>query len=72
MNENFKEYRRKGTVLLRPYIIGEDLSKVSVSQADKDSGYLSTEGNYIAINKDNQEDQWFINSDFFNKNYELN
>ena len=60
----FTEYNRIGKVQIRPYIPGEIMSNISVSEADKGC----TEG-YIARDNDNPEDKWFISADFFAKNY---
>lgn len=64
-NKNFKEYRKKGTQSMRPYIVGEDLTNISVSKED-----TPEEGGMIAKNKANEDDQWYVAKDFFNKNYE--
>lgn len=62
----FQEYRKKGTQLMRPYIPGEDLSGVSVGSED-----TPETGGMIAINRDNFNDQWYVDKEFFEKNYEL-
>ena len=41
----FKEYRKKGITLMRPYVPGEDLAGVSVSAED-----IPKDGDMIAIN----------------------
>ena len=61
----WKKYRRKGFVTLRPYIEGEDLSGISVSDAD-----TPQPGGMIARNPQNHQDQWYVAKDFFDKNYE--
>ena len=60
----FKDYNRVGKVQIRPYIPGEIMSDISVSEADKGC----TEG-YIARDSDNPKDKWFISTAFFAKNY---
>jgi hypothetical protein len=65
MGSDFKEYRKKGTQLMRPYIPGETLSGVSVSTEDTPEA-----GGMIAINRDNPKDQWYVAKGFFEKNYE--
>jgi hypothetical protein len=67
MIEQFKEYRRKGTTWIRPYIPGEDLSGVSVSALDNPM----TDGGMIAMSIDNSEDKWYVARDYFDKNFEL-
>ena len=42
---DFKDYRKKNVQPMRPYILGEDLSAVSVSPED-----VPEEGGMIAIN----------------------
>ena len=60
-----KEYQKKGTQLMRPYVVGEDLKGVSVS--DKDT---PEEGGMIAIGKDDGA-LWYVSKSFFNASYEL-
>jgi len=61
----FTEYNRTGSVQIRPYISGEIIIGISVSEADK--GNL--EGGYIARDSDNHKDRWFVSASFFAKNY---
>jgi len=65
MNE-FKQYKRKGLSEMRPYIKGEDLSNVSVSDEDhpiEDMGM-------IARNPKNHADQWYVARAYFEDNLE--
>lgn len=62
---DWREYRKKGTQEMRPYIPGEDLSGVSVSAED-----TPETGGMIARNHDNHNDQWYVAKAFFEKNYE--
>lgn len=62
----FKQYRRKGFSEMRPYIVGEDLSKVSLSDVD-----VPEEGGMIARNPKNHEDQWYVAKKYFEDNLEL-
>jgi len=50
---------------MRPYIPGEDLTEVSVSDED-----TPEHGGMIAVNIDNPKDQWYIAKKFFIANYE--
>ena len=59
-----KRYRKKGTQLMRPYVRGEDLTGVSVS--DKDT---PEEGGMIAIGEDDGA-RWYVSKQFFQANYE--
>jgi hypothetical protein len=63
----FKNYPRKGSCTARPYVPGEDLSHISVSEPDLNRHSL--DGGMIARNPDNHADQWYINPEFFAKNY---
>lgn len=51
---------------MRPYVPGEDLTGISVS--DQDTPEL---GGMIARNADNHKDQWYIAKDFYEKNYKI-
>lgn len=62
----FKKYQRKGLSEMRPYIHGEDLSKVSISKED-----VPEEGGMIARNPKNHEDQWYVAKKYFEENLEL-
>lgn len=68
--EKFKQYRRKQIAELRPYEQGETLSeRVSISQADKDAG-SPKEGDMIARNPINHDDQWLVAKKYFEDNFE--
>lgn len=66
--EDFKQYKRKGLSEMRPYVKGEDLTGVSVSDADKKLETL--EGGYIARNPVNHEDKWYVAKKYFDDNLE--
>jgi len=61
----FKNYRKKNVQPMRPYIIGEDLTDISVNKED-----TPEEGGMIAANPSNQEDKWYVGKEFFEANYE--
>lgn len=63
----FKNYPRKGSCTARPYVTGEDMVGISVSAPDLERSSL--EGGMVARNPDNPADQWYINPEFFAKNY---
>jgi hypothetical protein len=64
----FKRYRRGGISELRPYVPGEQLSeRVSISATDREAG-SPKEGDWIARNPDDHDDQWLVASQFFAKN----
>lgn len=61
----FKQYRRKSVSELRPYVVGEKLSeKVSISVQDLKAG-SPKEGDMIARNPKNHEDQWLVPKAYF-------
>ncbi len=63
--EEFKEYKKKGVVEMKPYEVGEDLSNISVSQEDNPE-----EGGMIARNPKNHDDQWYVAKQYFQDHYE--
>jgi hypothetical protein len=65
----FRQYRRKQIAELRPYEPGEDLSGVSVSQADREAGSPQI-GDMIARNPKNPGDQWLVSAGYFSDNFE--
>jgi len=70
-NENsWNQYKRKGLSEMRPYVVGEDVTGVSISQADLDNG-SPKEGDMIARNPNNNEDQWLVAKKYFEDNLEL-
>ena len=62
----FKEYRKKGMQLMRPYVPGEDLTGISVNKED-----TPELGGMIAMNRHNTEDKWYVAKKFYEDNYEL-
>lgn len=63
MNQ-FKNYRKPALQPMRPYVQGEDLSEISVSGQD-----TPEVGGMIAINPQNEKDQWYVAKEFFAANY---
>ncbi len=59
------QYRRIGLSEMRPYVIGEDLTGVSVSDED-----TPKEGDMIARNPKNHADQWLVAREYFEDNLE--
>ncbi len=67
---DFKKYLRKQIAELRPFKKGEKLSSsVSISQADKDAG-SPKEGDMIARNPKDHNDQWLVSKHYFEANFE--
>ena len=66
----FKKYRRKQIAELRPYVPGEELSgRVSISANDRDAG-SPKDGDMIARNPENHDDQWLVAKEYFEANFE--
>ena len=68
--DGFRRYRRKQIAELRPYVPGETLSgRVSISAADRERG-SPKEGDMIARDPANHDDQWLVAKDYFEANFE--
>ena len=67
---NWKQYKRKGLSEMRPYVEGEELSRVSISAADRDNGSPKI-GDMIARNPINHDDQWLVAKKYLEDNLEL-
>jgi hypothetical protein len=68
--KEFKVYRRTQITEMRPYIVGEEISKfVYISLVDIRKG-SPKQGDMIARNPKNHADQWLIAKDDFQNNYE--
>jgi hypothetical protein len=65
----FKPYRRKQTTELRPYVPGENMMGISVSEADKLAGSPKL-GDMIARNPKNHKDQWLVAEQYFIDNFD--
>lgn len=63
---NWKQYKRKGLSEMRPYVQGEDLSKISVSQTDDPE----TDMGMVARNPKDYADQWYVARKYFEDNLE--
>jgi len=62
----WKKYQKIKLQEMRPYILGEDLSEVSVNSED-----IPEEGGMVARNSSNHKDRWYVAKLFFEENYEL-
>ena len=54
---------------MRPYIKGEDLTEVSISEQDK-ANKSPKKGDMIARNPKNHKDEWLVAKQYFNDNLE--
>ena len=59
-----KNYKKKLIQPMRPYVAGENMTGISVSDSD-----TLEEGGMIAVNPANPEDKWYVAKDFFLNNY---
>ncbi len=66
---SFKQYRRKAIADLRPYVPGEDMTGISVSEVDHNAGSPKA-GDMIARNPLNEADKWLVAKDYFAINFE--
>ena len=63
------QYKRKGLSEMRPYVVGEELPGVSISEADAKNGSPKL-GDMIARNPLNHNDQWLVAEKYFHDNLE--
>ena len=68
--KEFKQYRRKEFTELRPYVHGELLPGVSISDHDRDYKGSPKLGDMIARNPKHHTDQWLVEHDYFLANFE--
>ena len=68
-SQEWREYRKRATVLVRPYRLGEDMSQVKVEEDAKRGGHPLA-GDLIARESDKQE-HWLIPAPTFATLYEL-
>ncbi|CAB4165060.1 hypothetical protein UFOVP833_22 [uncultured Caudovirales phage] len=66
---DFVKYRRSQIAELRPWAVGDDMARVSVSAPDKEAG-SPKEGDMIARNPKNHDDQWLVAAQYFADNFE--
>lgn len=65
----FTPYRRTQIAEITPWVPGFDMDRVFVSASDKEAG-SPKDGDMIARNPKNHEDQWLIAADYFADNFE--
>ena len=62
----WKQFKRKGLSEMRPYVLGENLSGISVSPEDDPPNDIGM----IARNPINHNDQWYVAKKYFEENFE--
>lgn len=65
----FKRYRRKQIAEIRPYVPGEDTSRISIGPIDLGAGSPKA-GDMIARNPKDHADQWLVSAQYFADNFE--
>lgn len=68
--KKFLVYKRKGQAHVIPYEVGDDMTGVSISDADLKNG-SPKKGDMIAINPNDHTDKWLIAEKYFKENFEL-
>jgi hypothetical protein len=68
-SQDWREYRKRGIVLVRPYLLGEDISQVLIAEKDRRAGHPMA-GDLIAREGDGR-DLWLIPAPEFATHYEL-
>ncbi len=63
----FQKYLRSAVAELRPYIPGEDMTGISISEVD--SKLETLDGGMIARNPQNHSDQWYVSKAYFEVNF---
>lgn len=68
--ENYKQYKKKQTSEMRPYVEDEILPEhISISVADRENG-SPKKGDMIARNPKNHGDMWLVAKEYFEEHYE--
>lgn len=62
----FKKYRRTNIAEMRPYVLGEDMTGISISDVDRPESDMGM----VARNPDNHADQWYVARKYFEDNFE--
>lgn len=60
------KFQRSGVIEMRPYVEGESLDGISVSEQD-----TPAHGGMIARNPDNHVDQWYVAADYYMSRYSV-
>lgn len=65
----FMKYRRVQIAEMRPYVPGESMDRISLTEADRDAGSPKL-GDMVARNSKNHDDQWLVALQYFADNFE--
>jgi len=65
----FTKYRRTQIAEMRPYETGENTESISISSEDRKAGSPKN-GDMIARNPANHDDQWLVAAVYFAANFE--
>ena len=69
MSGQFQFYQRTQISEMRPWRPGEAVEGIAISEVDKAAG-SPKEGDMIARNPSNHEDQWLVSAAYFAANFE--
>lgn len=61
----WKNYSKKAKQPMRPYVGGENMSRISVPR-----GVEPKKGGMIAVNPMDVDDQWYVSEEYFKANYD--
>lgn len=65
----FAPYRRKISGEYRPYIVGEDMTDISIGGVDRENGHPKP-GDMVGRDPKDHTDQWLVNQKYFSENFE--
>lgn len=65
----YKRYRRTQRAEMRPWVYGEDMTGVSVSEADRAAG-SPKQGDMIARDPADHKDRWLVSESYFKANFD--
>lgn len=67
--EKYKQFRRTQIAEMTPWVEGFDMSRVSISVSDIESGSPKA-GDMIARNPKSHDDKWLVANKYFQDNFE--
>lgn len=68
-HSTFRSYRRRQSAELRPYVAGESLDGISLTDVNRQEGSPKA-GDMIARNPKDPRDQWLVSAAYFAENYD--